>query len=167
MPVDIRVAKLREMFLKLNDFCLRNNIRSFPIFGTLLGIVRDKDIIEHDFDIDMAVLCDDWKKFKSKMYELKPFFKIIKSKFLWFDKIRMEKDEFSIDVLKYNKKSSVPFSVLVPAQSIYRNIPVNYIMPLKKTKVLFNKEYIDIYLPNQEIKLIEKFYGKDWKTPKL
>ena len=44
----------------LND----HNIFYWADYGTLLGIIRDGDIIKHDDDIDLSVLASDWHKVK-------------------------------------------------------------------------------------------------------
>jgi hypothetical protein len=36
---------------------------SFPMCGTLLGLVRDRDLIRHDSDIDFGVFESDWPAF--------------------------------------------------------------------------------------------------------
>jgi len=40
----------------------KNNIEFFPIYGTLLGFVRDKQIIPWDVDIDLGAWHHDYKK---------------------------------------------------------------------------------------------------------
>lgn len=57
------------------DSASRCGINVFPLFGSLLGIVRDCSYMQHDDDIDMGVIVDEsfeWDEF-IKFMELKGF----------------------------------------------------------------------------------------------
>lgn len=61
------VSEVKSIQLKIlttvRDFCEKNNIQFFLMYGTLLGAVRHKGYIPWDDDVDICMLKDDYKKF--------------------------------------------------------------------------------------------------------
>lgn len=51
-----------EMLTTVKDLFDRNNIKFWPVYGTLLGFVRDGDFIEWDYDVDISVWYYDYDK---------------------------------------------------------------------------------------------------------
>lgn len=79
---DINFKKLREksveMFLEVTETLNKHNITYWLDFGTLLGAVREKKIIEWDGDIDLSTLDIDvdikykaWEELKKLGYNIK------------------------------------------------------------------------------------------------
>ena len=60
--LDIIHKNLYNIFGKVIEFLEDNNIEYFIQGGTLLGSVRDKKIIDHDDDIDIGVVGNDFEK---------------------------------------------------------------------------------------------------------
>ncbi len=62
--------KTREIFKKVNNDFILNNIFWFGIGGTALGAARDGKFIQWDDDIDMAMKCSEYLEKKDKIIEI-------------------------------------------------------------------------------------------------
>lgn len=58
---DVKKVQI-DLLSKLLDVCKQNNIMVYPIYGTLLGLVRDGGYIEGDDDIDVAIMREDYDR---------------------------------------------------------------------------------------------------------
>ncbi len=65
---DVKKVQL-DLLSKLVEVCGKNNLRVYPIYGTLLGLVRDGGYIEGDDDIDVALMREDYDKLMSLQSE--------------------------------------------------------------------------------------------------
>ena len=69
----IKMKKMQlEMLMEFVRLCKENNIRYSIYAGTLLGAVRHKGYIPWDDDIDIAMLREDYEKFKKVAHKLNP-----------------------------------------------------------------------------------------------
>jgi phosphorylcholine metabolism protein LicD len=62
--------KMTNMFQIFSTICTQHGIKYFAIGGTLIGTVRHKGWIPWDGDVDVAILEDDYNKFKKIKNEL-------------------------------------------------------------------------------------------------
>lgn len=51
-----------DLIKKLDDLCRANHLRWFPIWGTLLGVVRHQGYVPWDDDVDIAMPRDDYER---------------------------------------------------------------------------------------------------------
>lgn len=54
-----------QMLKKIDEFCVKNNIKYFLSYGSLIGAIRHHGYIPWDDDIDIAMLRDDYNRFLS------------------------------------------------------------------------------------------------------
>ena len=87
--------------IEISTFFDRLNLKHGIIYGTLLGLYRDKKLISHDHDVDIYILGNDFKKLILALQHIKSMnFRIIRySKRL----ISIEKDCHYIDIYIFRK----------------------------------------------------------------
>ena len=146
------------------------NIEYFVFFGTLLGITRDKNLIEGDDDIDFYInlkdrdqLIDNLKKNKVEVdltlgvNKNKHFLQVKRAV---NDKILIADFYFyETDIEKNHIIERWNFEGGTHIESKYLRIPKAFIYPLKKIE--FDSE--EIMLPKENELVCEFLYGKNWK----
>lgn len=127
-------------------------------FGTLLGFYRDGRIIDHDSDLDVGVVYEDFYKnidtIKNKIDELG--FYMTKVSDLFY-RINLSKtNELHCDIFLFKNKDNVYKTHFKEYLSKHEEI-----FPLNK-RVFFKTEF---NVPNNIEYFLETRYGSNWKTP--
>lgn len=146
------IDQLKSMMIDCADILDKNGIPFWLAFGTLLGLYRDKHLIEYDADADMVVQFDS-------------IINIIKLK------QEFEKKSFSMamenyGVILYRGGEHID---LYHAVKIGNGILVlNVIFP---QETFIKSEYLEWEgrkwkIPGQTEKWLAYVYGSDWKTPR-
>ena len=158
----------------------KHNIKHWLIYGTLLGCVRNKDVIPYDYDFDFGILFSDIDKILSIDLENKKY-RIGKTK---GGTIYSKKSEFK-DVEGIWRVSLKVMYEEIPVGDLYiycrfddgymqRYDPINKILfwpmsvyPALLTDSLETGRIRDLILPIPRYAecLLEYFYGPMWKIP--
>ena len=138
---------------------MSQDLQIWPMFGTLLGIIRDNDLILHDDDVDFGFFKKDDHTMVQKIDNLhgKNGFLLIRNEFT--NLYSLVKEEVLIDLYEYEcfeddkmvKQGHRPFYDLTKEE----------LFPLK-TVEFRGRELVSI---NDPVKFFERYYGSNWRTP--
>lgn len=152
--MDIRI----EIANEICEVLRRNNIKHFVDFGTLLGLHRNKKIIENDYDFDIFAYFDKpfdiMKEFNSCMKKYKLNFQTR----LYSSNIVFKHNDFVFEIYRYTVDKNRFYPIFMPE----RKLPTFFIDELDtithESGITFNcPKYIDKYLTHR--------YGSDYMTP--
>ena len=160
---DVRNKAIEIMF-ELYDY-LSDEVEVFPMFGTLLGIVRGDDLIPHDDDVDFGYFMRDSGKLIKKLDALhgEKGYLIVRNEFS--NLYTLVKDGIMIDLYEYE---------IVKEDGILQ----------QGHRSFYNLKYDEVFHTSEEalreitfrgrtmkciahpVRFFERYYGLDWKTPK-
>jgi hypothetical protein len=160
--------EMTNMFREFDKICRKLNITYWCHGGTFIGATRHEGWIPYDGDIDVSMLEEDYKKFKSQAHELPDYiwlqdcetdkyhtnYYISKLRHKYFFYKNFKCAGLQLDIFLHKLNGSVietkkrPTKPLKKGES-YRDFNLDMIYPLKEGKF----EDITIYLPNK----IEEF----------
>ncbi len=175
---------LKEMLTDIDEILNEENIPYWIDYGTLLGAVREGDILDYDEDADIGILKQDSDKL------LNISWKFLEKKDLYFY-IYGYPYEVSINYGRYNNLhvdiffwefERMPFKYMweddikitnriclnrknyqLCDEQKGKHFPAANLFPLEKIK-LGDHEY---YCPKEPEKFVEFRYGLDWRIPKI
>lgn len=148
----------KTMFLTLSEILHKNNLIFMPMFGTLLGFIRDHGFIKNDFDVDLMI----YEKDCDRLINLIPEFHergidITRTSEPWVYTFKYKSaccDFYPI------RKAGWPYNLR------YCRIVCNYIQ-----KSFFERTQkaevfgIQVDVPENPEKLLAYMYGKNWRIP--
>jgi hypothetical protein len=162
----------RENLIYFSNLLAHNNIKSFAFFGTLLGLVREQDVLENDDDVDFYV--DEKHRDKLIKILIADGFSINLTKspnhschFLqvfhgipfpggavdfYFYSVQPSLD-FIVERWNFVTKFNDPLSAL--------HIPYKLIFPLR----IFYLNNHAISIPNEFESVVSWLYGPNWRVP--
>lgn len=145
------------------------NYEPFIFYGSLLGIVREKNVIKNDDDIDFFINYDQKDKILNKISNIEKF-KInhsLSDKF--FTQIYFFDQGIKICIDMYFYLNPFGKNYIIDKHNFFGDIkndkkflhiPKKLIFPLIKCK-----DFDNILIPNLSNDLCEFLYGNNWKTP--
>ncbi|MEK4711624.1 LicD family protein [Sporosarcina sp. FSL K6-5500] len=164
----------RKSLLRVTKVFSGNNIKYFADFGTLLGIVREGDLISWDDDIDLSILMNDYDEVVSLFRNNIKDFEIDKDieckVHVTHDKIRKEPINIGISFATNGNKVIRKFQINIGVVTIKDEFAVQSMNCSPKyhfeqqQKIDFWGEKISV--PFEYESYLEFTYG-DWKTPKI
>lgn len=149
---DDRRARGRELLTELYTG-LPRSVAAFPMFGTLLGIVRDDDLIKHDNDIDIGFL-DPHNEIISHLTRL-PDWLFVRNH--GGNLLSVFRDGVMFDLYKYVPNGQVYTQPDHPGYDLLRS----EVEP--STEIEFNETKFTCI--GNPIAFFERYYGSDWRVP--
>lgn len=169
----------------LSSVLKSNNLKHWIIYGTLLGAIREKTIIKHDYDFDLGILYEDVENIL-KLNEIKLFregyllekgFGVVynvrnhslnykSSEYKWRVSLKLKfNDKIIADLYTYKECDDGLIRRYDPLEKIYY-------WPNSTFPAYFIKELIELEIngilfpaPRDPEVLVEFFYGPHWKIP--
>lgn len=146
----------------------------FVDYGTLLGVIRDKKIIEWDDDIDLGIIINDlftWNNLEEIMYSF-GFKK--KHEFVYNNEIteqNYEKDYVSMDFFRHYEANAYSISYVYDRNK-NKKYPAGNLWDVMefKTPSINGISYVTINgakipVPDNAEEYLSFVYGKDWRIP--
>ena len=175
--VQERMKILPELYKFVADVAEENNIKLFLLFGSLLGQQRNNKLICYDYDFDMGMFSQNFDKLYAALKANINLDKhtLVKYDHFYYGKkmnIIDNKTSLNLDIDVYEKQSNGSFKRVlnyfsflylkyISKQCNKRNIPRDWLLPLKPVTFLGKK----VYIPHNPGALLECEYGKDYLTP--
>ena len=177
-PFQQHVYNPDELFSHLkfvSELLKKNNIKHWLMYGSLLGAIREHDIISYDYDFDLGANVEDTDKILNLNKEITKDGYEFKKLYVYDEKSKKNAWRVSIkvffndiemgDIYLYTKfrdgfmrRFSVDDKVYFWPKATF---PYSFIEHLDKTKV----RNITFPIPNNPKILLEHWYGKTWETP--
>lgn len=158
----------------------KHGIKYWAIGGTLLGSIRNKNLIDKDDDIDLGLLKRDFLKIQNNenniINDLNDVgLHLIKTNGFYQNKIVSKredndytKNKIFIDIMGYDMINNKYNWLYPPHRKLWPNswYYEHELFPLKKNKI----KNLDINIPNKPINYLKRAYGdcnndKCWKIP--
>lgn len=146
----------------------------FVDFGTLLGIVREGQLISHDLDMDIGVILDQEQKMENirELLETNGFIRT--EYFTYLDKIVEEsyvKNKVKIDIFYYELEDEQMYCYFSfrDESTVYQNDFEYTASKLYFSRVTevehLSTETFAVVIPKNSEKVLEEKYGKNWRVP--
>lgn len=177
--------RLRDLLVRTAKVLNNGRVNYFVCFGTLLGLIRQKDLIPNDEDLDICIPESE----RSKIMDLKAQFaqKGIIVENIAYQLLRLRDarhsecycDVYVLDGPDENGKMGRAYwgqidpavvfdhSVVYPTKEMI--LPFTTIDQSKVARsdnIQKEDDIQTITIPGNSIVMLETIYGKDWKTPK-
>lgn len=158
--VNIRHKSLRKMAVETFPEFNKENFHYWVDYGTLLGIVREKDIIKHDDDLDICTIESAEQVFPKLKRAIDTLGKQGKKHYLEYHpwgafRIKADNNPWHMDVYLCQIKNG---KIVDPTGEI----PVELVGNVKN--ILWND--IEVPVPEKHEQSLEWRYGNDWRVPK-
>lgn len=154
---NIEIAK--KNMLDVKESFDKYNLKSWLIFGTLLGVYRDNDLIKHDFDVDFGIFDDDNI---NKLFDITD--DLLKK---GITPLRIDKSNNKEDIISYGRNFEyvdIYFFKKIYNKFYFRDLAIidsHYFETFNKIKFI-DKEFL---IPSDTENLLEDIYGSDWRIP--
>lgn len=167
--------------LKAFDECMNEaNVNYVLAFGTMLGAVREKGFIKHDYDIDVMVWSDEYSSAMTKILE-KRGFKLTRQILVEEGKLGREEtyqlDSTSIDVFYvYPPVDEHPYVCIFTSfppyptfessmEKLGKVLAHRVECPVKREREYVSFESLELPIPTNSDQFLRYYYGDDYMIP--
>jgi len=177
-------AELRASLLELWDFIHQSGVLELPgvmlDWGSLLGAVREGQLIEHDYDIDLRIpgryVCTAYWMLQRAA---RPPYTVHATMILWalgahptivinntINGIHAGIEPYVIEYGRLHRGSYCWAlrqieAAIIPAA--HRSVPVDEVLPLGRTIV----HGAAVGVPRDAERMLRRYYGPDWRVPRI
>ena len=154
------------------EFAVSTEMRAFVTYGSLLGLVREGKFIEHDDDIDVAIVVDSgfsWREVDSVMESIVG----VKARRFGYDGVVTEQAYKCGDL-------DVDIFAMYPVGKCYRSFFYTYhgeggkprfrakYQDTPKHGILISKSFhgSEVLIPDNAEEFLACVYGEDWREPR-
>jgi phosphorylcholine metabolism protein LicD len=164
IPSEKRVKILQDMLITIYKYS--QNCHPWLMYGTLLGYVREKSILEYDYDNDIAVSHNEYENMKINMKKLvaeNPQYRLINlDSIISKGMILMDIESgLSTDIDCFIIKDNYIHVAFIVDFFTAKNICRSNMFPLRPINFLGTS----MYIPNNYFKVLEGAYGPNFMTP--
>ncbi len=157
------LSRTSEEWLSLfYDICSKHDITLYLLYGTCLGIVRDKQLIEHDTDADLGIMLTDLNRLYQCVPELLANGFYISGRGTYQVCFSLPNISFYIDIWPI-KKISNPLLKIWGFRWFCDHVYFKDNYFDSSESVMFQERAY--YVPTPAAKYLERIYGKTWQTP--
>jgi hypothetical protein len=171
IPVETRLTILKRMYNDISTVANSLGVSVFLMYGTLLGCVRENDLICYDYDLDFGVhrveyncLLEGLKEYYGASTEFDVTVRsiICNQIVITHKETKLGADVFRLSSDDENIWRDVPsiYSTLILKECSHK-IPIEWMYPLKAVTFLGKATYI----PRDPAKVLSCIYGVDYETP--
>jgi len=166
------IGRIKYLLKIVVDIFNHHNISYFVSDGTLLGIVRDKQLIPWDTDADLIILEKDHQKVWNVLQNNLPPGTLLSRGCSVARCIETQKNNW-VDLYFYEEYGNM----IRPCHYLYRwsNTCLSWLSNYFSMSSYYKKDVYPlkfihwedtmVKVPNQEEKILEDQYGSTWKTP--
>ena len=161
----MNLVNAKEQLLEVKGVFDSLNVPFWLSGGTLLGAIRDKDLFEHDHDIDLVMLKKDYYNGFEKNFtgfQQFPIDTYFLSKVTLFDLKKTNDLRFNIFVAYKNSEKGVYMKLAPP---LVTNPKTLWAVEDVETETYTEMWGEKFRIPANPEKILEEHYGENWRTP--
>ena len=161
MKPSVSKENLRKALKVIADTMADIDVPYFICYGTLLGFVRNNDVIDNDDDVDILISIDDYKAFWEKIRTVPNITHFYHDNDSMFDAFYISIDDITVQWDVYVYKFEPTNKYLIETQNFvgnntYMELPIEYCLPIRKEGMAD----IEVYVPANPTALVKYLYGE-------
>lgn len=153
----------------LFELLIQNHIRFWLMAGTLLGAVRERNFIQHDNDVDIAIWAEDRDRFIEIIQNSDWYFFQIWRREIGVIRHGYIRNESKIDVFCMDKDNDSAYMYLYmknPLSSVWdTEWRFKFPKELFEELIPYNIDSVKCFIPKEAESILDLEYTQNWRTP--